>query len=591
MLNIQTNKLRFYEDTILYLQTPYTNFDKSKLKIEFLSESEIILLTNEDLSKNNFKILYSYSLDKLIYAEFVEDLIIPNDILNQTIYIAILFKKKTIDDTHKPLTFNQTQNINTVQRFLEISTISYDNEKLDLYDETIIKFETIYQLINKYPKFNFYDNQTITIKRWLDTLFATSGMGGFICIYFRTNPVDSETNQTFRNHVIRNVVAVKKLIIQNADGEFPEDKMQVSEWDLALMDDYVVHINSERFEIAFGPKQVPHERDYLYIPILNKLFQVNQSNPKRGVFGQIGWWETYLGKWEDNDAVTYSDTLRASLELVPDFGAAIDAMNDIELDDTEASEIFNEFDTIKLDTVDTNEKNLTNTIEEKKSATQNYSNTLVDSNNYVSLKETEKLREYFEKRLQLVSINPSTSAFPIIMYDNSTVDKNAIAIQYDLSDFTTNNKFIITVNKGFLLSLNFVPINKFNGKIISLQTNNLPIFILNQTRDLTLTITDTINNQLIPISYEFELLEFYNIELTYIKDSKLFLLKIYKLVNDEKNLDFENTYILSELINTFDINKVQLFGGKFYSSEITLDIDNKQILKDFNKPLLIMNNT
>lgn len=590
MINYNQNSLKIYEDTILYLLTSYENFDFSKLKITYGEDIVSTENSKEDFSEKNFKLFYNYSLDKINYSEFVETLVIPNDIINQNIYISILIKKKIIDDTHKPLTLRQTQNVNEVQRYLEIESIKYNDIALDLTNEDIIKFETIYQVINKYPKFNFYDNQTINIKRWKDTLFATSGIGSFICIYFRTNPIKTETVETFRNHVLRNVVAVKKLLIQNSDGEFPADKQQVSEWDMALLDDYIIHINAERFEIAFGANQVPHQSDYLYIPLINKLFQVNQSNPVRGFIGQIGWWEAYLGKWEDNESITFAEGLKESLEDVPEFDESFNAMNEIELDDTLKSEIFNELNTIKANTLDTNEKNLQKTIEEKKSATQNYTNKLVDSNNYISLKETEKLREYYERRLSLITVNPDTSAFPLVMYDNTTVDKNVVAMQYNLTDFVETNNFSLNVNIGLNLSFNYVLINKFNGNIIDLMQSDLSIFQLIQNRDCKIVINNVLNTEQFVVDYVFDLLEFYNIEFNYSKSIKQFAIKIFKLVNEEKNLEYQNIYNFNEGLLFEKITHCQLFGGKFYSNELTLTIDNNQILKDYTKPLLMMNN-
>jgi phage-related tail protein len=68
--------------------------------------------------------------------------------------------------------------------------------------------------------------------------------------------------------------------------------------------------------------------------------------------------------------------------------------------------IFDEINNIFAKTVDTGDKISERTIEEKKTATQAYTNKLVDSTSYVSKKETEKLREFYNKRLAIVSVNP-----------------------------------------------------------------------------------------------------------------------------------------------------------------------------------------
>lgn len=592
MITIESNTIKFYEDTIMYLQLPYITFSPALFVLTYITDSGISVPTNEDLTTKNFEILYNFSYDKINYSDFkVEsEFVLPSD--QQEKYISILFKKKIKDiSTHKALTVFQTENVDATKCFLEISEIKYNSILIDWTDEINIKFESVYKLVNKYPKFNFYDNQTNTIRRWKDTLFATCEMGGFVVVYFRTNPVELEKSETFRNNVLRNVVSIKKLIIQTSDGEFPQDRVNVSEWDMALVDDFICHINIEKFEIAFGNDQVPHEKDYLYIPLINKLFRVNNSQPGiRGAFGQIGWWEVFLGKWEEDETVTYADGLKESLEAITPFDDSFDAMDELEIDDTMKSEIFNQMEAIKVDTLDDNEKNMKKTIQEKKNATQNFTNTLVDSNNYISLKETETLREYYNRRLQLITLNPDISAFPITMYDSSPVDKNVVAMQYTLLDFVSTNKLSLIVSENFSVEFNYVLLQKFGGSIINIMKDTISLFTINQNRQSQLEINDESNSTLIPILFDLTLLEFYSISLQYTKSINQIAIKIFQLINQEKTLVYQNIYILNDVINEFDITHLQLFGGKFYSNDLTLNINNKQILKDYTKPLLVMNN-
>lgn len=414
-------------------------------------------------------------------------------------------------------------------------------------------------------------------------------MYGHACIYFKTEPIESETVHTFANHVVRNVTNIKKINILAPNNELPQDRNIYTEWDMPLQDDFIIHVVREKFELAFGENIVPSEKDYLYLPIINKLFRVASMQPKNGFMGKIGWWEVFLAKYEEDDCVTIDDDLKSIMGGLPEFDDAIDSID--VLDDYE---VLNQLNELKADTVNSKEKIDQLTVDEKKEPTQNFTNKLMDSNFYVALKETEKLREFYDKRLQIISVNPDESAFPITMYDNTTVDKRVIALQYNLSDYTIKNKLTLTVNKGFKLSFNFILMLRFVGELFDLidDSGNFSQFTVKLNRS-NLVLIDNRNQKTFDVNYKFSQKELYNVSIEYgtIKDQvqNQIIIKIFKLSNKEKTLEFQDVYMVgnTEQAN-FPLSIVQMFGGNYLSSEITLDINEKNILKDFVNPLLQM---
>lgn len=572
--NIKTVKLS--EDTFMYLQKAFDSFDKLELSLMFTESDNL----------DYYQIKYAYSFDKINYSEFVlyKDFDVQSNGL--TVYIAIKLEKTKLTDIQKPLTLYQKQNVKSELRDIELLSVSYDSIDIDLFDESVIKFQTVYQLVNQFPKWNFYDNQQVTINRWLNQCNSMAEMYGHTCIYFRTEPIESKTEHIFANHVFRNVTAIKKLHIMFPGNELPQDRNTYTDWDMPLQDDFVCNVVTQKFEMAFGDNTIPNEKDYLFLPLLNKLFRVSTVQPKNGFMGKVGWWEVYLMKFEEDDCVTIKPDLKSVMTGLEDFDLAIDSIDT--LDDTLKSEIFEELEDFELDTLRTNEKIQEDTVEEKKTATQNYTNKLVDSTHYVGLKETEKLREYYDARLALISVNADNSSFPITMYDNSTVGKRIVAMQYCLKDFTTKNKFQTLVNSKFQLSFNTVILKLFDGEMFDLldETGTLSLFTVKINRSRKLEIIN--NQQNILVDYQINLTEIYNIIIGFDVVLKQISVKIISLKNRQKSLDYQNIYIVDGTINPFTLSYVHLFGGSFYSNEIQLSINDNMILKDYTNPLLVM---
>lgn len=565
---LDSNKIEFFESTFLYFQR---TFDALNIVTDIVLE----------VSKNvNFEVLFAYSLDDSNYSEYVKqsDCIITDNLI--PIYVSIQCKRIINTDSKTPTTIYQTENIDPTIANLIIDSIKYLGEEI-----TDVKFKTIYDIVNEYPKWNFYDNQNVQVDRWLKQCNAISESFGLVCVYFKTEPTEEGTVHTIANHSMRNVVKIKKIHFLIPDNEIPEDRNNYTDWDFALQDDFIIHIINQKFVQAFG-NVIPSEKDYLYFPMINKLFRINTApQPKKGFMGVSAWWEVFLAKYEDDDTVTIDADLKNSMTGIPEFDEGMELIEYQEL-----SDVLNEIDLFKSDTVFSVEKIQKDTVEEKKKVTQNYTNKLEDSNFYVSLKETEAQREFYNKRLTIVSINPDDSSFPINMYNCSDVQKRVIGMQYSLLDYTTKNKFSTVVDTGYQISFNFVLMNNFVGEIFDILSNFVSIITIKNNRN-TLELIDNSNQQSFLINYKFIQKELYQIIIDYNLSLRQYSIKIFSLINMEKNLEYQNIYIhdnnqqnLNNLITNLD-----LFGGTYLVNDISISINNKNILKDVCNPLLQMN--
>jgi hypothetical protein len=414
-------------------------------------------------------------------------------------------------------------------------------------------------------------------------------MYGHTCIYFKTRPVEDEAVHTFRNYTFRNVVDIKKLHVLAPGNELPQNRAIYTEWDMPLSDDFVLHVVKQKFEQAFGEGSIPEEKDYIYLPIINKLFRVSTMQPKSGLMGKIAWWEVFLAKFEDDDCVSFDEGLKEALSDFDEILGGVEAIEDT-IDD-EKSQVLKELNTIKVSDVLSAKKVDLLTIEEKKKPTENFTNKLKDSSAYISVKETENLREFYNNRLQIISINPDSESFPITMYENTKVDKRVVALSYNLKNYTTKNNFSLEINDGFRLSFNYVLTQKFTGEILEILSDQLLSHFTVQLNRNKIEVLNSRNQKTNLLDFQLGTNELYNIEIIYTQSINQIAVKVYMLVNTKKTLKYQNIYNIptEELnINKFDISNIYLYGGMFYSGNIELSINNKNILTDYVNPILGM---
>lgn len=576
---MEDNSFEVFESTFMYIQK---TFDKLNIR----------QFTLDIYKQTKFDILFAYSFDGKTYTEFLpqekyEDQIIDDSI---SLYVCIWFRRVVDNDLSIPYhLYDKTpsedkyygnraklQNVDSTIANCVIRSIKYDNEEIPLSD---LKFKEKFQLVNEFPKWNFYDNQQITINRWLEQCNAIAEMYGHTVIYFKTEPVEIQTelqsgihgiHHTLANNVIRNVVDIKKLHICIPNNELPQDRVIYSDWDMPLQDDFVIHVVRQKFEQAFGLKAIPNEKDYLYFPLINKMYRVSTMQPKNSFMGTVGWYEVFLAKYEEDDCVRIDTSLKNITENIDEiFGNTelLDETNDW-IDDTLVSK-----DRINQET-----------IEEKKEATQNFTNRLEDTTFVVSLKETEKLRELYDKRLQIVSVNPDESLFPINMYDCSGITKRCIAMRYNLTDYSVNNKFTNTVKQKYTISFDIAITGRFTSEIIDIE-NDSNIITSISCKSNKIQIFDTSSQTIFDVEFKLEKNELYQINIEYSLTTYTYSINIFKLVNQQKELVYQNVYKTAQQVST-TITNLNIYGGNYFIGNIMFGIDNQKFIDDKCLPLL-----
>lgn len=590
MIELENKNIRIFESSYIRLLKPFDSFDIDLFEMSITEESD----------KDDFLLKYGYSVDGKNYTNHVEkeNFKIDDTHLGLPLYFSVFVERVVYKDLNKPSTIYHKFNIVDKQQMLEISSLKYDDKDIDFLDDEFVQLIKIGDLINQFPKWNLYDNQYVTINRWVRQCNAIAEMYGHTCIYFKTDP--SATIHTLKNHYNREVTEIKKIHILFPNNDIGSvDRIVYSDWDMPLQDDFIAHIVVDKFFQAFGENQIPNEKDFLYIPFLNKMFSVGIVQPVNKFMGKIAWWEVNLLKYEDDETVVMNQQLKESMENIPEFEKALDILTSGDLlniygsdylDESDKENVICQIDDYKEDTTNSMERIWEDTIDEKKEVTEGYTNKLVDSTWYVSMKETEKIREYYHQRLQIITVETDKSLYPLQMYDCRNIETNVVAMQYKLLDYTEKSKN--DINGNILeFSFDFVAMDKFNGSVLDVLDENGSFTSIelqyNRFNKITFVFGSS-EQEPIEIDYKFVNKEIYQICFEINKEINQLSIKIFGLVNKEKSLLYENIYSV-DISTTELIGYIQLFGGKYLLGSLELKSDNKNIMKDYCNPLLIMN--
>lgn len=635
---------RFEESAFLYLTKSILDFDGDRLTI------------NQPSPPKDFDLYVSYSYDAKNYTQFVPYPTKIKSEANIPVYVCIWCRRKVYDDLERinAIPFRQQldlqhQNVfrhSEANSFPHNTKVSIDTAQCVIsdirYNDEIVEFKAKqhFDVIDEFPRWNFYDRQQVNIMNWLASCNAISESYGHTVIYFKTDPSQEErfdnqpnrkdakqsgihgTHHILSNNVIRNVTEIKKLHVMLPNNELPQDRVAFTDWDIALQEDFLIHIVREKFEQAFGRDSIPNEKDFIYFPLINKMFRVSTMQPKNGFMGVIGWYEVFMQKWEDDDHVVLNrkdipNDLRQSFLSSSDNG-----FFDIIGDQPEYSEIEAQLDNYlgDQDFIDPEES-----IKEEAIATNNLSNRLVDSTGFVSIKSTEKYRELYDKRLKIVSVNPDqTATTPIMLYDcniEKTPNENKTIMKYSIDPRT--------IEKYIQLTFDYILLGRYNGTI--LDTNVFSISIKNRM----LYIFDKFTQQSFEIIEDAKLnmKEYYQIGIERISTTtesiintqmksidvsgqivpdtspyfEGYAFKIYQLFEGSKCLVYQNVWFMSEspliksqllqelhpiesrpksMSDIFKTTEMYIHSGNCYLGNILMKADDSIILEDKCLPLL-----
>lgn len=548
------NNERIYQisnNTVIYIQKSFETFDINKLRLDF--DSDLL---------NHFYFTISYSFDYQNWSDEYRKENFPDlhqlfNLSRLDVYISINFHLIDRYDNDlkitKQLTVEKNNPLNHITSFGTFINLKYDNNDILVDDIDVSVYDSSFQ-VSKYPKWNLYDNNVVSVKNWLNQCRAISEMYGFTVIWFHTSP--KATNHTLVNHFLKDVVSIKRININLPNNEIPQDRSVYTEWDIQLEGEFVTNVVDSLFKQAFGETEIPLQKDFMFFPLMNKMYRVSSVQPKNGFMGKVGWWEVFFTKFEDDASIDYNFEELTNIPF---------------LEDITENSFYDDNFVKKIN-------------EEQQTVTESYSNKAIDSTHYVDVKESEYFREFYDSRVDIVSVNPDTNAFPVSMYNFSKVENRTIALTYQIGKGVNKRTYF---DKSFKFVSNFSILKKFAGELIDFD-NWLTLKI---NRRNHLIIVDNINQDEKEIdTLEIKEQEFYQlvIEVKLLENSRLqYVIKLFQLKNSQKIQPLNLIYIVDYArINRYNVKNMKFYGGKYIMNDIYLYLDDEKLIQDNVNPII-----
>jgi hypothetical protein len=128
---------------------------------------------------------------------------------------------------------------------------------------------------------------------------AISEMFGHCVRYFKTQAKSESADPILKEYSLYEVTLVKDIKILIPDNEFPDNAIKFLPYDMDFGDGLEVHIVKEHFERAFGQDDLPEQKDYLYFPLIDRIYEVNSAYLRRDFMATEAYYRVNLFKWQD----------------------------------------------------------------------------------------------------------------------------------------------------------------------------------------------------------------------------------------------------------------------------------------------------
>jgi hypothetical protein len=100
------------------------------------------------------------------------------------------------------------------------------------------------------------------------------------------------------------------------DNAFPDNVPKFTEFGIDFQLPFEIEIDHKYFQSIFGVNSEPRKRDFLYFPLLNRMFEIQGSYLHRGFMMAPTFWKVQLKKYSPNIDMLLTDDTRTFLDNV-----------------------------------------------------------------------------------------------------------------------------------------------------------------------------------------------------------------------------------------------------------------------------------
>lgn len=126
-------------------------------------------------------------------------------------------------------------------------------------------------------QYNPYANMECAIKLQQQLSETVACMFGIPIYYFKVSGVKNSADITFKEYALKSVTSVKQIKMVIKDGAMPSSKPDFNDFGIDWQTDWEVEITKGMFATAFGTTEQPTEGDMVYVPMMKRMWQVNEA--------------------------------------------------------------------------------------------------------------------------------------------------------------------------------------------------------------------------------------------------------------------------------------------------------------------------
>ena len=257
------------------------------LALNNINDIKIYNDCDEEYNLNSLQ--YSYSVDSLCWSCYVS----YNDFLTNTIDLQTDFYIRIkVQGEIKSILLNN-------QSFYDYSTQLDSSFNFTYCDSS-----------SSSNVYNPYNNMDCAISLYQNLSNTVSCIVGIPIYYFKLSPNIGSKDITFKEYALMDVSAVKQIKLIIPDGQMPSSKPEFADFGLEWQSDWETEIPKQMFATAFGPTVQPTEGDLIYIPMMKRMWMVNEAyEEKKDAFMWVATtFKVTLVKYQEKGSVDLKDT-------------------------------------------------------------------------------------------------------------------------------------------------------------------------------------------------------------------------------------------------------------------------------------------
>lgn len=126
--------------------------------------------------------------------------------------------------------------------------------------------------------------------------------------YFRVEPDQRSRDVILMEYSLYNVKESGEFKIMVPGNEMPSNNFEFNMYGMGF-EDFEIHVTRTEFESAFGTGLHPRMRDYLYFPLMNRMYEVSAVTFADEFNMEQTYWRVMLRKYEERTSTIQTDTV------------------------------------------------------------------------------------------------------------------------------------------------------------------------------------------------------------------------------------------------------------------------------------------